>query len=112
MGAGCWLQIRLPIPSPRFAYPNAMARSQRWRMPQTHVQARRTSAFNRRRRMSRKKGVMLMNRIGPSNATLWIADAATGEERPLLAKSSFDYHASLSPDGQWVTFTSERNGDG
>src|SRR5271157_5282082 len=59
-----------------------------------------------------KKGVMLMNRIGPSGATLWIADTVTGEERPLFAKSQFDYHASLSPDDKWVTFTSERNGDG
>jgi Tol biopolymer transport system component len=30
----------------------------------------------------------------------------------LKTNSTFDYHASFSPDGQWITFTSERNGDG
>jgi len=59
-----------------------------------------------------KKGVMLMNRIGPSNSTLYIANADGSDERPLLAESAFDYHASFSPDGQWISFTSERNGDG
>ena len=59
-----------------------------------------------------KKGVFLMNRIGPSNSALWVADAMTGEERPLLAEPKFDYHGSISPDGEWVTFTSERNGGG
>ena len=59
-----------------------------------------------------KKGVFLMNRIGPSNSALWVADAMTGEERPLLAEPKFDFHGSISADGEWVTFTSERNGDG
>lgn len=59
-----------------------------------------------------KKGVFLMNRIGPSSSTLWVADAITGEERPLLEDGKFEYHGSISPDGEWVTFTSERNGDG
>lgn len=59
-----------------------------------------------------KKGVFLMNRIGPSNSSLWVADALTGEERPLLDAPRFDYHGSISHDGQWVSFTSERNGDG
>ncbi len=59
-----------------------------------------------------KKGVMLMNRIGPSSSVLWVADAVTGEERPLLADGKYEYHGSISPDGEWVSFTSERNGDG
>jgi Tol biopolymer transport system component len=59
-----------------------------------------------------KKGVMLMNRIGPSDATLYVANADGSDERPLLAEPGFDYHASFSPDGQWISFTSERNGDG
>lgn len=37
-----------------------------------------------------KKGVFLMNRIGPSNSSLWVADALTGGERPLLAEPKFD----------------------
>lgn len=59
-----------------------------------------------------KKGVLLMNRIGPKSATLFIANADGSEERPLLADGKYDFHGSFSPDGEWVTFTSERNGDG
>lgn len=58
-----------------------------------------------------KKGVMLMNRIGPSASTLYLANSDGTNERPLLNATGFDYHASFSPDGQWITFTSERNGD-
>ncbi|GJC86480.1 tol-pal system protein TolB [Colletotrichum liriopes] len=61
-----------------------------------------------------KKGVLLMNRIGPSTSELYIANADGTNERKLLGSnaSRFEYHASFSPDGQWVTFTTERNGDG
>ena len=59
-----------------------------------------------------KKGVMLMNRIGPSASTLYIANADGSDERMLLPEGNQDYHASFSPDGEWITFTSERNGDG
>jgi len=59
-----------------------------------------------------KKGVMLMNRIGPSISELYIADADGSNERKLLADSVFEYHSSFSADGQWIVFTSERNGLG
>lgn len=59
-----------------------------------------------------KKGVMFMNRIAPSTSQLFIADADGGNERPLLADSQYEYDATVSSDGQWVIFTSERNGDG
>src|SRR5262245_57923084 len=59
-----------------------------------------------------KKGVMLMNRIGPSSSELYIANADGTGERKFLESSVFEYHASFSPDGKWVVFTSERNGDG
>lgn len=59
-----------------------------------------------------KKGVMLMNRIGPSRSTLYIANADGSDERELLPAGSMDFHASFSPDGEWITFTTERNGDG
>jgi len=59
-----------------------------------------------------KKGVMLMNRIGPSSSELYIANADGTGERKLLQRAAFDYHASFTSDGQWVLFTSERNGDG
>ncbi|EOD44421.1 putative tat pathway signal sequence domain-containing protein [Neofusicoccum parvum UCRNP2] len=54
-----------------------------------------------------------MNRIGPSTSELYIADSDGTNERLLLSNSSsFEYHASFSLDGEWVTFTTERNGDG
>lgn len=59
-----------------------------------------------------KKGVMLMNRIGPSASELYIANADASDERKLLQDSVFDYHASFSADGKWIVFTSERDGLG
>jgi Tol biopolymer transport system component len=59
-----------------------------------------------------KKGVMLMNRIGPSASTLYISDVDGSNERPLLCDPSFDRHATVSADGRSVYFTSERSGDG
>ncbi|MDX2042831.1 MAG: hypothetical protein SF097_16550 [Acidobacteriota bacterium] len=61
---------------------------------------------------AKEKGVMLMNRIGPSVSGLYIANADGTNERKLFAESTFDYHASFSADGKWIVFTSERNGDG
>jgi Tol biopolymer transport system component len=58
------------------------------------------------------KGVMLMNRIGPSASELYIANSDGSDERKLLAESVFDYHASYSADGKWIVFTSERAGRG
>ena len=61
-----------------------------------------------------KKGVMFMNRISPYSSTLYIANSDGTNERQLLhgKDAQFDYHASISPDGKWITFTSERAGDG
>ena len=56
--------------------------------------------------------ILLMNRIGPSSSELFVADAAGTGERKLLAESGLDYNASFSPDGQWIVFTSERDGSG
>src|SRR6267142_1909638 len=53
---------------------------------------------------------ILMNRIGPSDADLFIANADGTGERKLLSASGFDYNASFSPDGKWIVFTSERSG--
>ncbi len=61
---------------------------------------------------SRKKGVMLMNRIAPSVSELYIADLDGSNERKLLAESAFEYNARYSASGESIIFTSERNGDG
>jgi Tol biopolymer transport system component len=54
-----------------------------------------------------------MNRIAPGTSELYIANSDGSDERKLLGNSSdFDYHATFSQDGQWITFTTERNGDG
>jgi Tol biopolymer transport system component len=66
------------------------------------------SAFAR----EKNKGVMLMNRIGPSSSELYIANTDGTGERKFLQNSVFEYHASYSADGKWVLFTSERNGLG
>jgi Tol biopolymer transport system component len=58
------------------------------------------------------RGVMLMNRIGPSASELTIANADGSGERKLLPDSAFDYHASFSADGKSIVFTSERAGLG
>lgn len=65
-----------------------------------------------------KKGVLYHNRIGPSTCTLYVANADGTNERPLLPDTGNstarpkDYFATFSYDGQWITFTTERNGDG
>src|SRR5262245_9799728 len=58
------------------------------------------------------RGIMLLNRIGPSTSELYVANADGSGERKFLQNSIFEYHASYSPDGKWVIFTSERNGLG
>src|SRR5579872_2699680 len=62
--------------------------------------------------LARKKGVMLMNRIGPSQSELYIANADGSDERKFLDNSVFDYNAGFSAHGGSVVFTSERNGQG
>ena len=59
-----------------------------------------------------KKGVMLMNRIGPSSSDLFIANVDGTDERKLLQDPVFEYNASFSADGKSMVFTSERNGSG
>ncbi|TNE67817.1 MAG: hypothetical protein EP335_00920 [Alphaproteobacteria bacterium] len=59
-----------------------------------------------------KKGVMLMNRIAPSISDLYIADIDGGNERKFLSDAAFEYNGAFSASGDWVVFTSERNGDG
>ena len=53
---------------------------------------------------AKAKGVMLMNRIGPSASELYLANADGTNEHKLLVDSKFDYHASYSPDAKWIVF--------
>jgi Tol biopolymer transport system component len=46
----------------------------------------------------------------PSRSELFVADADGRNPRKLLAGAELDYNASFSSDGQWVVFTSERDG--
>ena len=52
---------------------------------------------------------MLMNRLGPSAMTLYVANGDGSGERPLFSMSGFDYNASFSPDGRWIVFASTRD---
>ena len=58
------------------------------------------------------KGVMLMERVGPTSSELYAANADGTGERKLLESSNFEYHASFSPDSSRIIFTSERAGRG
>lgn len=58
-------------------------------------------------------GTFLHNRISPNYSELYIAEANGSNEKLLLGSNSvYDFRASWSFDGNYVTFTSERRGDG
>ncbi|AMO22853.1 hypothetical protein GCM10027034_33370 [Ramlibacter solisilvae] len=60
----------------------------------------------------KKQGVLLLNRIGPVASQIYIANADGSGERKLVDSGTLDYNASFSADGQWIVFTSERDGLG
>src|SRR5262245_61805411 len=57
-------------------------------------------------------GSVLLNRLGPTKSDLYTANADGTGETALFATSQMDYHAAFSADGQWIVFTSERDGRG
>jgi Tol biopolymer transport system component len=62
--------------------------------------------------MNGTSGTMLLNRVEPVTSELYIANADGTDEHKLLPTPGFDYHTSFSNDGQWIVFTSERDGLG
>ncbi|KAI1298642.1 tat pathway signal sequence domain-containing protein [Xylaria venustula] len=61
-----------------------------------------------------KSGIFYMNRIAPSGAQLYIANADGSNAQALMGNqtNAFDYHSTWSADGKWIVFTSERRKDG
>lgn len=46
----------------------------------------------------------------PSHSQIFVANGDGKEEKPILPLTGMDYCPSISKDGNWVIFTSERNG--
>jgi len=54
--------------------------------------------------------IMFSSDATPVHSQLFIANGDGTGERPLLPLTGMDYSPSISPDGKWVIFTSERDG--
>lgn len=59
-----------------------------------------------------QNGTLLLNRVGPVTSELYVSNADGTDEHKLIPTAGFDYHAAFSKEGQWIVFTSERDGLG
>lgn len=48
--------------------------------------------------------------LAPWDLDVFIASADGSNPKPLASHPDLDYNAAFSPDGQWIVFTSHRNG--
>jgi Tol biopolymer transport system component len=48
--------------------------------------------------------------LAPWDLDVFIASADGSNPKPLVSHPDLDYNAAFSPDGQWIVFTSHRNG--
>lgn len=80
----------------------------------SHPHAPREHLVKPREPIAGKNGILYMNRIAPSGSALFVADADGSNAVQIQANQTnpFDYHASWSPDGESIIFTSERRADG
>jgi Tol biopolymer transport system component len=61
-------------------------------------------------RLAAQDYTIAFNSFGPANTDIFIADRNGGNPRAFLTHPSLDHNASFSSDGEWVIFTSERDG--
>jgi len=53
---------------------------------------------------------ILLDRLGPTQATIFVANADGTGEQAITQPGSINYDPSWSPSGDWIVFTSERTG--
>lgn len=53
---------------------------------------------------------ILFSRLGPTESVVYVSNADGSSERLLTSKGNLDYNPSWSPTGDWIAFTSEREG--
>src|SRR3954468_12584763 len=67
-------------------------------------------AFNNRETKTPTQYEIAFANFGWLNTDIFIANADGTDPHPLASSAGLDYNASFSADGNWVIFTSNRNG--
>src|SRR5262245_31897675 len=60
---------------------------------------------------ARRVETIVYTTVRPANWDVFLFIDGTNEPRRLTDHPASDYNATFSPDGEWVVFTSERNGN-